>query len=52
MYQVRNSHSRNVLPNVVFEWLTLLLRILETTGSNLAPVTDYPEVFRGFPPPL
>jgi hypothetical protein len=25
------------LPNVVIEWLTLLLRILEVPGSNLGP---------------
>jgi hypothetical protein len=29
--------------NVVIEWLTLLLRIWEVMGSNLAPKTGYPE---------
>jgi hypothetical protein len=28
-------------PNVVVEWLTLLLRIWEVSGSNLRPETDY-----------
>jgi hypothetical protein len=28
-------------PNVVVEWLTLLLRIREAPGSNLGPVTSY-----------
>jgi hypothetical protein len=28
-------------PNVVVEWLTLLLRIRETPGSNLGPETGY-----------
>jgi hypothetical protein len=30
-------------PNVVVEWLTLLLRIREVQGSNLGPETVYPE---------
>jgi hypothetical protein len=38
-----------VQPNVVVEWLTLLLRILEVPSSNLGAETDYPKVSRGFP---
>jgi hypothetical protein len=30
-------------PNVVVEWLTLLLRIREVPGSNLGPDTGYPD---------
>jgi hypothetical protein len=30
-------------PNVVVEWLTLLLRIREISGSNLGPKTGYPD---------
>jgi hypothetical protein len=37
-------------PDIVVEWLTLLLRIPEFPGSNLGPETGYLEVFRrGFP---
>jgi hypothetical protein len=37
-------------PNVVVEWLTLLLRIREVPGSNLDLETGYPHCdFRGFP---
>jgi hypothetical protein len=36
-------------PNVVIEWLTLLLHIREVPGSNLSPETCYPKVFCGFP---
>jgi hypothetical protein len=41
-----------VVPNVVVEWLTLLLHIREVPGSNICPKTDCPEFFRGFPQPL
>jgi hypothetical protein len=35
------------------EWLTLLLRIREVSGSNLGPKTDYLDwYFRGFPQSL
>jgi hypothetical protein len=30
-----------ILPNTVVEWLTLLLHILEDSGSILGPETDY-----------
>jgi hypothetical protein len=30
-------------PNVVVEWLTLLLRIRKLSGSNLGPETGYPD---------
>jgi hypothetical protein len=30
-------------PNVVVEWLTLLLRIREVMGSNFVPETGYPD---------
>jgi hypothetical protein len=30
-------------PNVMVEWLTLLLRFLEAPASNLGPVTNYLE---------
>jgi hypothetical protein len=30
-------------PNVVVEWLTLLLRIREISGSNFGPKTGYPD---------
>jgi hypothetical protein len=37
-------------PNVVVEWLTLLLRIRKVPASNLGPETGYPDWgFRGFP---
>jgi hypothetical protein len=29
-------------PNVVVEWLTLLIHIWEVLGSNLSPETGYP----------
>jgi hypothetical protein len=32
----------------VVEWLTLLLRVLELSGSNLGPETGYPDIFRVF----
>jgi hypothetical protein len=32
------------VPNVVVEWLTLLLRIWEVLGSNLGPETGYPDL--------
>jgi hypothetical protein len=31
------------VPNVVVEWLTLLLRIREVPGSNICPKTDCPD---------
>jgi hypothetical protein len=35
------------------EWLALLLRIREVPGSNLSPVTGYPDLgFCGFPQSL
>jgi hypothetical protein len=43
------SSALIIRPNVVVEWLTLLLRILEVPGSYLGPETGYPDcVFRGF----
>jgi hypothetical protein len=33
---------RAILPNVVVEWLTLILRIREGPGSILGPATGYP----------
>jgi hypothetical protein len=36
------THHRNT-PNVVVEWLTLLLSILEVTGSILSSDIGYPE---------
>jgi hypothetical protein len=30
-------------PNVVGDWITLLLRIQEDPGSSLGPETDYPD---------
>jgi hypothetical protein len=41
--------SQLSLPNVVIEWLTLLLRIREGPGWNHGLEKGYPEVFRGFP---
>jgi hypothetical protein len=38
------------IPNVVVEWLLLLLRIPEVPGSNIGFKTTYPEwKFHGFP---
>jgi hypothetical protein len=31
-------------PNVMIEWLTLLLRFLEAPASNLGPMTNYLEL--------
>jgi hypothetical protein len=31
------------LPNVAVQWLTLLLRMREVSGSNLGPETGYPD---------
>jgi hypothetical protein len=31
-----------ILPEIVFEWLILLLRIRDVQGSNLGPLTGYP----------
>jgi hypothetical protein len=36
-----NGDWRKLL-NIVVEWLTLLLRILEVLGSNLGPKTGCP----------
>jgi hypothetical protein len=33
----------NTSPNVVIEWLTILLRTSENPGSNLGPETGYPD---------
>jgi hypothetical protein len=33
----------HLIPNVVVEWLTFLLRIREVTGSNLSLETSYPD---------
>jgi hypothetical protein len=41
-----------LLPNVVVECLTLLLRIWEVPGSNLGPETGCPDAFYGFPQSL
>jgi hypothetical protein len=38
---INEGGSSRTLPNVVVEWLTLLFRVREVTGSNL--------VFSGFP---
>jgi hypothetical protein len=38
-----------VLRNVVVEWLTLLLRILEVPGSSLEPATEF---YRSLPQSL
>jgi hypothetical protein len=35
--------EKSLLPNVVAEWLSLLLRIREAPGSNLGPEADYPD---------
>jgi hypothetical protein len=35
-------------PNVMDQWLTLLLRICNVPGSSLFLVTGYPEIFVGF----
>jgi hypothetical protein len=46
-----NMHENSRMPpNVVVEWLTLLLRIRKVPGSNLARrPAILTEVFRGFP---
>jgi hypothetical protein len=36
------------VPNIVVEWLTLLLRIREVSGLNLDFEAGYPEVFMSF----
>jgi hypothetical protein len=42
-----------LLPNVVVEWLTLMLRILEVLCSHLGSETGYPDRgFCGFPQSL
>jgi hypothetical protein len=42
---VRNSEQGDEVnaPNVVIEWLTLLLRIREVPISNVGPETGYPD---------
>jgi hypothetical protein len=40
--------SSSVTPNMVVEWLTLLLRIREIPGSNLHPETGYRDTFSCF----
>jgi hypothetical protein len=35
-------------PKVAAEWLVLLLRIWEVSGSNLRPETSYCDIIRGF----
>jgi hypothetical protein len=41
------KRTTNIAPNIVVEWLPLLLYIRKAQGSNLGPETGYPEVFRG-----
>jgi hypothetical protein len=41
-YQTGNKRD-TVTPNVVFEWLSLLLRIREVPNPNLDPETGYPD---------
>jgi hypothetical protein len=38
-----HDYFRYMTPNVVVEWLKLLLRIREVRGSNLGPKTVYPD---------
>jgi hypothetical protein len=38
-----NNNNNMVTPNVIVEWLTILLRIREVSGSNLGPETSYPD---------
>jgi hypothetical protein len=52
-----NECYKNVIlgsPNVVVEWITVLLRIREVTALNLGPETSYPELrfswFSSVPP--
>jgi hypothetical protein len=40
--------STSETPNVVIEWLTLLLRIWEVPSSNLGSETGYPEFLAFF----
>jgi hypothetical protein len=48
MKRIWTGFSR-LRPNVMVEWLTLLLHIWEVTGSNLDPETSYThQDFRGF----
>jgi hypothetical protein len=43
-------NSFTLAPNVLVEWLTLLLCIREVLGSSLGPETGYPaRGFNGFP---
>jgi hypothetical protein len=42
-------HYLIMLPNVMVEWSTHLLRIWAVPASNLGPKAGYPEDFRGFP---
>jgi hypothetical protein len=40
--EIRQAQE-TVIPDVMVEWLALLLRIREVPGSNLGPETDYPD---------
>jgi hypothetical protein len=40
--QILESHKM-YFPNVVVEWLKLLLRIREVSGSNFGPDAGYPD---------
>jgi hypothetical protein len=44
--------SMSIKPNVVVEWLPLLLYIREFPGSNLGPETGYSEFFVVFLSPF
>jgi hypothetical protein len=45
---MRSCWFRLSLSKVVAEWLTLLLRTREVTGSNLSPKTGYPDFLHDF----
>jgi hypothetical protein len=38
-----NLYKNNITPNVVAEWLALLLHTSEVPGSNLSKETSYPD---------
>jgi hypothetical protein len=42
-YSKENSHSVWENPNVVVDWLTMLVRIREVPGSYLEPEPGYPD---------
>jgi hypothetical protein len=44
-YWLYKGDSSPWTPNVVVEWLTLLLRIREVPGSNFGPLTGYPGLY-------